>query len=139
MKSSEIVSAPRGLLKIFILEMATHNPISGNEVSQRITSLTNEVWKPSPGSIYFILKELVKNNRLSEIYVPEKITRKYVTTEKGLNDLKLFRSFGKELILKQTSFLALTARILKDETTTKKLGEIIEQMTVDNESKLFAP
>ena len=139
MKSSEIVSAPRGLLKIFIIEMATHNPISGNEVSERITSLTNEVWKPSPGSIYFILKELVKNNRLSEIYVPEKITRKYVTTEKGLNDLKLFRSFGKELILKQTSFLALTAKILKDETTTKKLGEIIEQMTVDNESKLFAP
>jgi len=128
MKSSEIVSAPRGLLKIFIIEMATHNPISGNEVSERITALTNEAWKPSPGSIYFILKELVKNNKLSEIYVPEKITRKYVTTEKGLNDLNLFRSFGKELILKQTSFLALTAKILKDETTTKELETIIAQI-----------
>ncbi len=128
MKASEIVSAPRGLLKIFILDRASRYPVSGKEVSDQVAELSNGVWRPSPGSIYYILKELVAKNRLSEIYMPEKGVRKYVATEKGLSDLALFRSFGAEVLLKQASFLMLTSHLLHNAEAVKALNSFISQL-----------
>lgn len=128
MKPSELVSAPRGLLKVFIIEMASKYPVSGNEISAQVDSLSNGVWKPSPGSIYYLLKELVSKKRLSEIYTPDKGVKKYVATEKGLEELSLFRSFGVEILLKQAAFLALTSRLIQDEETVKVLDDYISRL-----------
>jgi len=125
LKPSELVSAPRGLLKVFIIDMASKYPVSGIEISERVKSLTNEMWKPSPGSIYYILKELVSKKLLSEIYTPDKGVKKYVTTEKGLNDLSLFRSFEVEILLKQSSFLVLMSYLLNDNEVREYLDEFI--------------
>jgi DNA-binding PadR family transcriptional regulator len=113
MKSSELVSAPRGLLKILILDMASKNPISGIEISEKIDSLSRGKWKPSPGSIYYILKELVIKKRLSEIYTPNHATKKYIITEKGISDITLFKSFGTEILKKQIVFISLTSKLLQ--------------------------
>ncbi len=128
MKSSELVCAPRGLLKVFIIDMASKYPVSGIEISERVRSLTNDIWKPSPGSIYYILKELVSKKLLSEIYTPDKGVKKYVATEKGLNDLSLFRSFGIEILMKQSSFLSLTSHLLKNNEFRAYSDELISKL-----------
>ncbi len=128
LKSSGLVSAPRGLLKMFIIDMASKYPVSGNEISERVYSLSNGVWKPSPGSIYYLLKELVAKKRLSEIYMPDKGFKKYVATEKGSNDLSLFRSFGGEIVLKQTAFLALTSQLIQDEEAAEIINDCISKL-----------
>ena len=128
MKSPELVSAPRGLLRVFIIDMASKYSVSGIEISERIRLLTNGVWKPSPGSIYYILKELVSKKRLSEIYTPDKGVKKYVATEKGLDDLSLFRSFEVEILLKQFSFLVLMSHLLKDNEIREYLDEFISKL-----------
>ncbi len=128
LKSSELVSAPRGLLKMFIIDMASKYPVSGNEISERVSSLSNGVWKPSPGSIYYILKELVSKRRLSGIYTPDKGVKKYVATEKGLNELSLFKSFGVEILLKQAAFLALTSRLVQNEEAIEVLNDYISKL-----------
>ena len=128
MKSPELVSAPRGLLRVFIIDMASKYSVSGIEISERIRLLTNGVWKPSPGSIYYILKDLVSKKRLSEIYTPDKGVKKYVATEKGLDDLSLFRSFEVEILLKQFSFLVLMSHLLKDDEIREYLDEFISKL-----------
>jgi DNA-binding PadR family transcriptional regulator len=128
LKPSELVSAPRGLLKMFIIDMASKYPVSGIEIAEHIRLLTNELWKPSPGSIYYILKELVLKNLLSEIYTPDKGVKKYVATEKGLNDLSLFRSFEVEILLKQFSFLILMSHLLKNNEVREYLDEFISKV-----------
>jgi len=114
MKSSELVRAPRGLLKMYIIETASKYPVSGIEISESVSSITNGVWKPGPGSIYYILKELVSKKRLSEIYFPDKNIRKYIAAEKGLNELSTFKSFSKDIIEKQLAFLIVTSKIIKN-------------------------
>jgi len=114
MKSSELVRASRGLLKMYIIETASKYPVSGIEISESVSSITNGVWKPGPGSIYYILKELVSKKRLSEIYFPDKNIRKYIAAEKGLNELSTFKSFSKDIIEKQLAFLIVTSKIIKN-------------------------
>lgn len=128
LKSSELVSAPRGLLKVFIIDLASKYPVSGREISERVDSLSNGVWNPSPGSIYYILKELVLKRRLSEIYTPDRGVKKYVATEKGLEDLSLFRSFGVEILLKQAAFLALSSRLVQDEAAARAVDAFISEL-----------
>ena len=108
--------------------MASKYPVSGIEISNMVRSLTNEIWKPSSGSIYYILKELVSKKILSEIYTPDIGVKKYVATEKGLNDLSLFRSFGIEILMKQSSFLSLTSHLLKDNEFREYSDEFISKL-----------
>jgi hypothetical protein len=74
------------------------------------------------------LKELVLKNLLSEIYTPDKGVKKYVATEKGLNDLSLFRSFEVEILLKQFSFLILMSHLLKNNEVREYLDEFISKL-----------
>ena len=108
--------------------MASKYPVSGIEISERVRSLTNERWKPSPGSIYYILKELLSKKLLSEIYTPDKGLKKYIATEKGMNDLSLFRSFGVEILMKQASFLLLMSHLLKDNEFREYSNEFISKL-----------
>lgn len=128
LKPSELVSAPRGLLKIFIIDLASKYPVSGTEITEQVGDLSKGVWKPSPGSIYYILKELVSKKRLSEIYTPDKGVKKYIATEKGLEDLKLFRSFGTEILLKQAAFISLATHLIQDEAASRALNSYISQL-----------
>jgi DNA-binding PadR family transcriptional regulator len=108
--------------------MASKYPVSGNEISERVTSLSNGVWKPSPGSIYYILKELVSKRRLSGIYTPDKGVKKYVATDKGLNELSLFKSYGIEIMLKQAAFLAMTSRLVQNEEAIEVLNDYMSKL-----------
>lgn len=128
LKPSELVSAPRGLLKVFIIDLASKYPVSGIEIAEQVGDLSKGAWKPSPGSIYYILKELVSKKRLSEIYTPDKGVKKYVATEKGLEDLRLFRSFGTEILLKQAAFMSLASNLIQDEAASKALNSYISDL-----------
>jgi len=128
LNSSELVSAPRGLLKIFIIDMASKYPVSGIEISENISSITNEIWTPSPGSIYYILKELVTSKKISNIYTPDKGIKKYITTDKGLEDLSLFKKYKKDILIKQAAFLELIYHMIKDDESREFLDQYISQL-----------
>jgi DNA-binding PadR family transcriptional regulator len=127
MKSSELVSAPKGLLKMFIIDMASKYPISGVEITETVSSISDGIWKPGPGSIYYLLKELVEKKRLSEIYIQDKNIRKYITTEKGMNDLKLFKSFSNEIVKKQLIFLIVTSNLTHNKEIEMELRRYLSK------------
>ena len=98
------ISAPKGLLKILILDIASKSPSSGVELAQRISDMTEGAWKPSPGSIYYILERLLRGELISEIFSTSKGQKKYVTTSRGKAQLLLEReatlaAWNKHIIL----------------------------------------
>jgi DNA-binding PadR family transcriptional regulator len=51
---------PRGFLRLYVLHRIETRPAHGYDLLQEIESKTEGVWRPGPGSIYPILKELVR-------------------------------------------------------------------------------
>lgn len=121
---SEHLSAPKGLLKFFILMRASKIPVSGIEILKEISALTDQEWKPSPGSIYFILNELNSLGFISELLIPKSKIKKYVTTGKGIEKLSLFMGIANQIIRKQLIFTKVTNEIIEN----KEMKDLIEMI-----------
>jgi DNA-binding PadR family transcriptional regulator len=50
-----------GFLKLTLLTLVSKGPLHGYALMKQIERLTDEEWKPSPGSIYPALQELVRD------------------------------------------------------------------------------
>jgi DNA-binding PadR family transcriptional regulator len=73
---------PRGYLRYQVLQLLKEQAMAGSEISARIEKDTEGRWKPSPGSLYPLLKAL-KNNGLVEELPPDDGLKRYRMTELG--------------------------------------------------------
>ena len=82
-------SAPKGLLRYYILHKIAQKPIHGYEIIQDIDSKTEGAWRPGAGSLYPILKKLVSEGLIKAEPEPsEEATRRvYQITPKGVESL----------------------------------------------------
>jgi DNA-binding PadR family transcriptional regulator len=82
-------SAPKGLLRYYILHKIAQKPIHGYEIIQDIDSKTEGGWRPGAGSLYPILKKLVSEGLIKAEPEPsEEATRRvYHITPKGVESL----------------------------------------------------
>lgn len=76
----------RGGLKIVVLSLLYHKPMSGIDIMNSIETLSMGFWRPSPGSIYPVLKVLMKENMIKMSKSNGK--KIYELTEKGRKVLK---------------------------------------------------
>ena len=76
----------RGFLSFIVLRMMAKKNMSGGEISQDIKIRKGS--KPSPGTIYPVLKSLSKAGFIEEIKSGSKM-KKYRITGKGRKELKL--------------------------------------------------
>ncbi len=121
---SNFLSAPRGLLKVFILKAASKMPVSGIDISDEINSYTNNEWRPSPGSIYFILNELSSKGMISEVISPNSNVKRYITTDKGLSMLSSFLRVADQVLRRQFIFANIMARVAE-----KDLVKIFDEIS----------
>lgn len=96
--SVKLHSAPKGLLRHYILYKIAQKPLHGYEVIQEIDSKTEGAWKPGAGSLYPILKKLVSEGLIKADSSSEEDTRKiYQITPEGVEELakskEIFASF----------------------------------------------
>lgn len=91
-------SVPRGLLQYLILKTLQSKPMTGTEIMKAFEKRSNEIiqtidahsegaWKPSPGSIYPLLKKLNAAGFIEPVEVQSKI---YKLSEDGEAHLKEF-------------------------------------------------
>src|SRR5260370_19734356 len=82
-------SAPKGLLRYYILHKIAQKPIHGYEIIQDIDSKTDGAWRPGAGSLYPILKKLVSEGLIKADPEPsnEATRRVYQITPKGVESL----------------------------------------------------
>src|SRR2546425_5230970 len=86
---SRLHSAPKGLLRYYILHKIAQKPIHGYEIIQDIDSKTEGAWRPGAGSLYPILKKLVSEGLIKADPEPsnEATRRVYQITPKGVESL----------------------------------------------------
>jgi DNA-binding PadR family transcriptional regulator len=92
---------PRGLLRIYILTVISRAPITGYELMQRIEEKTEGAWRPGPGTIYPLLKSLVRERLVSSSQKASRTSRvSYTITTTGERALSTMRaemsSFGRK-------------------------------------------
>jgi DNA-binding PadR family transcriptional regulator len=82
-------SAPKGLLRYYILHKIAQKPIHGYEIIQDIDSKTEGGWRPGAGSLYPIMKKLVTEGLIIAEAEPsgEATRRVYRITPKGVESL----------------------------------------------------
>ncbi len=115
----------RGLLKLLILNELDNNEATGYELIKRISTKITK--KPSPGSVYPILKELASNGILE---CREEGSRKvYRLSEKGKELLEKIYYTEKEAIFNKAKILRL-AGILNDEEA-EYINTYVSEMRMD--------
>ena len=75
----------RGFLSFLVLRMISKKDISGEEIRKEVEK--RKGCKPSPGTIYPVLKELKKEGLIQEVKNSGK-TKKYKLTDRGKKELE---------------------------------------------------
>ncbi len=78
-------------LKYWILWLLSRKEMTGAEIMDAIEEATLGWWRPSPGSLYPILKELTKDGYVE--FIEDKNRKIYRLTEKGKEMLNEFNAF----------------------------------------------
>jgi len=76
----------KGFLSFLVLRLISKKERSGEDITKEMEK--RKGCRPSPGTIYPVLKYLNKNNLIQEIKDGKK-EKKYKITNKGLKELKL--------------------------------------------------
>ena len=75
-------SIPRGLLRHIIPRLLYHQEMTGTDIMQRLSDLTDDQWNPSPGTIYPLLSSLEEEG-IIEAATTEGRSKTYCLTENG--------------------------------------------------------
>jgi DNA-binding PadR family transcriptional regulator len=123
-----LISTPRGLLKLVSLQLFSESSLSGAELQEQIRRTSDGVWKPGPGSIYFLLEELRKGELVVEL--PGRgggggTVRRYVISNKGKAELAKLRGRVDEDVKRQLRLLAYCC----DSTSNKALAADLRRLS----------
>ncbi len=88
-------SIPRGLLKFLIIRIMRDRDLTGSQIMQIFEEHTRGKWKPSPGSIYPLLRNLEDEGIIETIQI-EGRSKVYRLTESGRKQL--------DIMMKQKQF-----------------------------------
>ncbi len=123
-----VISVPSGLLKTIILKEASRAPLSAIKLIDKMAERTDGIWKPSPGSIYYLTNELENKGFLKKLKVEEEKYPKYIITQKGREELENMVTSSKKDILKILTILKLYAEIIEEEHLKQNLDIICENI-----------
>ena len=120
-KNRSEVFAPKGLLKMLILRIASDKPVTGVEIMQDVPQMTENLWSPSPGSVYYLLGEMEEDGLIIRVPTGEPGLKRYVSSEKGKLSLETFKLDVKRNLYRQLVML----RVLSDLAESSSLSESI--------------
>jgi len=100
--------APKDLLKFVLLYLASRGPVTGTEVLRWVQANTLEQWRPSPGSVYPLLRRLQEKGLVRGLQQGK--GRAYIATRAGL--LELAKESEPPRVRRQLTLLSLYLRLL---------------------------
>lgn len=120
-KNRSDVFAPKGLLKMLILKISSTKPVTGVEIMEDVPKMTENLWSPSPGSVYYLLGEMEEDGLIIRVPTGEPGVKRYVSSEKGKLSLDTFKLDIKRNLHRQLVML----RVLSDLSDNNTLSESI--------------
>lgn len=94
-----------GFLKLTLLKLVSKGPVHGYALMKEIERLTDEEWKPSPGSIYPALQELVQDDLVT--CTPRGRRKIYEITPLGMETLEVALRYAEDAIKRLNRLLSL--------------------------------
>jgi DNA-binding PadR family transcriptional regulator len=101
------ISVPKGALRLAALKMFSESSLSGKDLAGQISRATSGEWNPGPGSVYLILKELLKKGLITELPKREGNTRRYIISGKGKDELARLVKDTESDVARQLRLLAV--------------------------------
>lgn len=81
-------AVPRGILRLYILAMLSKRQEKGYSIMRTIEDKTEGAWRPGPGTVYPLLRSLLKEGLLEKTSSRDRATVKYSVTKKGKQELE---------------------------------------------------
>jgi len=106
-----------------LLDAASRQPISGTSVTKMLESSSQGMWRPGPGSIYFLLNELAQKNLLTKLPGKTGSQANYIITNSGRLELDAARSQISQMIAN----MLLHVSILCELAGREELSEFYRQ------------
>lgn len=126
MKESLSFKAPQGMMRAFALYACSRYPVTGVELIRLASKLSKGLWKPSPGSVYFVLKRLREEGSILEISSEGEGERAYIITEKGKRTLSKMKDVLRRDLKKQALILSLLMDLAGIEDKVEMFKRLIE-------------
>jgi len=119
---------PRGFLRLYVLHRIAERPAHGYDLLQEIESKTDGVWRPGAGSIYPILKELVRGEyiRAESQKKTGKPHRTYHSTPRG----RALLQQSSEMLLKTGQNWGAMRSIIIELVDPKNIPTMFTHMTI---------
>lgn len=94
-------------MKVLVLHLSSKYPITGVEVIKEASKLSRGMWKPSPGTVYYLIKKLKAEGSIVEVMTKDVVEKAYIITEKGKERLEELRSELAAELKKQAILFAI--------------------------------
>lgn len=102
-----MISAPKGVLRLAALKLLSESSMSGTDLSKRIETVTGGEWRPSPGSVYLVLGDLLKKGLIAELPKRQGNVRRYIVSSKGKEELARLSKETESDVARQLKLLAV--------------------------------
>lgn len=112
-------------MKVLVLHLSSKYPITGIEVIREASRLSHGMWKPSPGTVYYLIKKLKAEGSIIEVMTKDFMEKAYIITEKGRERLEELRSELIRELKKQAVLLSLMMELTGVEDMVEAFKEMI--------------
>lgn len=126
------VFAPKGLLKMLILKIATQRATTGVEIMDEVPKMTNNVWSPSPGSVYYLLGEMEEAGLIIHVPTGEAGIKRYVSSEKGKLNLENFKLDAQKNLYKQMTMLKILSDLADNSSVSQAISTLTKKIEAQN-------
>lgn len=127
-----MISAPKGVLRLAALKMLSESSLSGTDLAMQIERETSGEWRPGPGSVYPILKELLKKGLIVELPRREGNVRRYLISNRGREELARLSREAESDVMRQVRLLSVYAGLAGRHDVQKLLREIASRERKDS-------
>ncbi|MGI0091984.1 MAG: PadR family transcriptional regulator, partial [Nitrososphaerales archaeon] len=115
-------------LKMLILNIASTKPVTGVEIMQDVPSMTENLWLPSPGSVYYLLGEMEEDGLIIRVPTGEPGIKRYVSSEKGKLSLDNFKLDAKKDLYRQLVLLRVLSELAENNSVTEAISLIAKKI-----------
>jgi len=121
-----LINAPKGILRLAVLRLLSESSMSGTDLSKQIAKVTGGEWRPGPGSVYLILKDLLKKGLIAELPKREGTVRRYIVSSRGKEELTKLSKETDTDVARQLKLLAVYSSLAGRPALQKRLDELAE-------------
>src|SRR5437879_13428589 len=128
-ESVAMISVPKGLLRLAALRLLSESSLSGANLREEIARASKGIWNPGPGSIYFMMRELLKKGIIVEL--PKRAggtTRRYIITSKGREELTRLAKESETEISRQLRLQSFYSFLVGRADIQRKVEELADSV-----------